>query len=358
MKNTNRYAVSLMSGIAFLLLGSCSEKVSDDLGGAENETLDIWMQNNRPDIPKAEDGLYYKIYETEDSQDIDVEWRNWVSVTYTGQALNGYFPENGGRFTGDYYENFYPEIARELGTFSYFCHYVPYLTNNNELLQYTLTPGATKVLRQMQQGDSVEIFMTSQHAYGSGGYFSQLEGFEGNKELEGNRPVYMSMKLCEVIADPVKIDEEKTIAYAVDELGLQAQDSIAENLYLKLETELPGAAEIPLDTTVTIWYVAKFTDGFIFDTNIDSLARELHIYDEDEGSYTPFSITYDNGEADDIVDGLIEAVKHMRVGEKGTTVFSSSWGYGAAGDSNGKTLVQPYTPLVFEVEVIAPEAEE
>ena len=213
MKNTNRYAVSLMSGIAFLLLGSCSEKVSDDLGGAENETLDIWMQNNRPDIPKAEDGLYYKIYETEDSQDIDVEWRNWVSVTYTGQALNGYFPENGGRFTGDYYENFYPEIARELGTFSYFCHYVPYLTNNNELLQYTLTPGATKVLRQMQQGDSVEIFMTSQHAYGSGGYFSQLDGFEGNKELEGNRPVYMSMKLCEVIADPVKIDEEKTIAY-------------------------------------------------------------------------------------------------------------------------------------------------
>ncbi len=356
METTNR-AVSLLLGLSFFLFYGCSEKVTDDLAGAENETLDIWMVRNRPDIPKVEDGLYYKIYKTEDSEDIDVEWRNWVGVTYTGQALNGYFPEDGGRFTGDYYENFYPEIARELGTFSYFCHYVPYLTYNNELLQYTLTPGATKALREMQQGDSVEIFMTSQHAYGSGGYFSQLDGFEGNEELEGNRPVYMSMKLCEVISDPVKIDQDKTIAYAEDVLGLNAQDSIAENLYLKLETELPDAAEIPKDTTVTIWYVAKFTDGFIFDTNIESLARERNIYDEEDGSYTPFSITYQDGEADDIVDGLIEAVKHMRVGEKGTTVFSSSWAYGASGDSNGKTLVQPYTPLVFDIEIIAPETE-
>ncbi len=51
------------------------------------------------------------------------------------------------------------------------------------------------------------------------------------------------------------------------------------------------------------------------------------------------------------IPGFDTGLRQMRVGEKGTIIFPSSQGYGANGSSSGNIL--PYTPLVFEVEVVS-----
>lgn len=64
-----------------------------------------------------------------------------------------------------------------------------------------------------------------------------------------------------------------------------------------------------------------------------------------------FSFTYNNTA---VVPGFEEATKLLKVGDKGTFIFPSSLGYGMRGSQNSSTgvyTINPYTPLLFEIEV-------
>jgi FKBP-type peptidyl-prolyl cis-trans isomerase len=55
-----------------------------------------------------------------------------------------------------------------------------------------------------------------------------------------------------------------------------------------------------------------------------------------------------------VVSGFEEASKLLKVGDKGVFIFPSSLGYGANGSFNSTTgvySINPYTPLLFEIEV-------
>jgi len=55
-----------------------------------------------------------------------------------------------------------------------------------------------------------------------------------------------------------------------------------------------------------------------------------------------------------VVAGFEEASKLLKVGDKGTFILPSSLGYGATGSLNSTTgvyAINPYTPLLFEIEV-------
>ena len=55
-----------------------------------------------------------------------------------------------------------------------------------------------------------------------------------------------------------------------------------------------------------------------------------------------------------VVAGFEEAAKLLKVGDKGIFIFPSSLGYGSKGSLNGTTgnyTINPYTPLLFEIEV-------
>jgi FKBP-type peptidyl-prolyl cis-trans isomerase len=55
-----------------------------------------------------------------------------------------------------------------------------------------------------------------------------------------------------------------------------------------------------------------------------------------------------------VVAGFEEAAKLLKVGDKGIFIFPSSLGYGAKGSLNSTTglyTINPYTPLLFEIEV-------
>lgn len=55
------------------------------------------------------------------------------------------------------------------------------------------------------------------------------------------------------------------------------------------------------------------------------------------------------------IAGFEEGVKMMKVGDKATIIFPSSIGYGANGtrDQQGRQVIFPYSPLLFELEILS-----
>ncbi|MDR2127185.1 MAG: FKBP-type peptidyl-prolyl cis-trans isomerase [Prevotellaceae bacterium] len=113
--------------------------------------------------------------------------------------------------------------------------------------------------------------------------------------------------------------------------------------------------------TVYVTYVGRFLDGFVFDTNIIDTAKKHNIYDPSR-SYDTLSFAIGGGNT---VYGFDKIVQQLKTGDAGLGFFTSEWGYsyygktpstssssdyyGTGTTSTVSTVIQPYTPLFFEV---------
>lgn len=67
------------------------------------------------------------------------------------------------------------------------------------------------------------------------------------------------------------------------------------------------------------------------------------------------NVTFDEGEfatrlgTNAVIPGFEEGIKKMKVGEKATVIFPSEIGYG----ENGQGSIPPYSPLLFEIEILS-----
>jgi FKBP-type peptidyl-prolyl cis-trans isomerase len=93
----------------------------------------------------------------------------------------------------------------------------------------------------------------------------------------------------------------------------------------------------------------NYTGKFLFkNRSRDTNGFYTYIDQFDTGS---FSFTYNTSA---VVLGFEEATKLLKVGDKGVFIFPSSLGYGKDGKFNSTTgvyTINPYTPLLFEIEV-------
>lgn len=112
------------------------------------------------------------------------------------------------------------------------------------------------------------------------------------------------------------------------------------------------------DTTVCVYYVGRFLDGFIFDTNIADTARKYNIYDSSIGTkYDSLKIST-NGTDTSYIAGFYKAIVGMKFGETAETVFTSLYGYGNRSQTpDDGTWINPYTPLRYTIEVLHPNGE-
>ena len=97
-----------------------------------------------------------------------------------------------------------------------------------------------------------------------------------------------------------------------------------------LMTELkPGTGAKPnIDGRVQVRYVGRLPDGTIFDQSAQPQWFRL----------------------DSVISGWTTALQNMPVGAKWRLVIPSSEAYGAEGAGD---LIDPFTPLVFEIELVA-----
>jgi FKBP-type peptidyl-prolyl cis-trans isomerase len=85
---------------------------------------------------------------------------------------------------------------------------------------------------------------------------------------------------------------------------------------------------------VTVHYTGKFLDGNVFDS---SIGRE------------PFQLILGAGQ---VIPGWDEGIAKMKEGGKAQLLIPSALGYGMHGAGG---FIPPYTPLVFDVELVKVE---
>lgn len=96
------------------------------------------------------------------------------------------------------------------------------------------------------------------------------------------------------------------------------------------ETTEEDAKEIGEDNTAMIWYVGRFLDGFIFDTNIDEV-KELAFGETDGGGS---SISYSvSSSKDEYISAWAHCIPKLRYGRWGAIITTSGYAYGSTGVS-------------------------
>ena len=90
--------------------------------------------------------------------------------------------------------------------------------------------------------------------------------------------------------------------------------------------------------TASIWYIGRFLDGFIFDTNIDEVKKLIYGEVQSEGS----AYTYEVPESGDTstletIYAWYYSIPQLRYGQWASIVTTSSYAYGASGKSGGSS---------------------
>ncbi len=92
------------------------------------------------------------------------------------------------------------------------------------------------------------------------------------------------------------------------------------------------ADSVGLEGTAKIWYIGRFLDGFIFDTNIDEV-KEI-IYGEVNSSGEALSYTPSDG---GMITAFYYTIPHLKFGQWATIITTSTNAYGVSGKSGAST---------------------
>ena len=108
-------------------------------------------------------------------------------------------------------------------------------------------------------------------------------------------------------------------------------DILDEKFKEKIEsTSAEEAKEIGEDGSSVIWYVGRFLDGFIFDTNIDEV-KELAFGETDGGGS---SLSYSvSSNKDEYINAWALCIPKLKYGRWGAILTTSGYAYGSAGVS-------------------------
>lgn len=174
----------------------------------------------------------------------------------------------------------------------------------------------------------------------------EVPGLELDALVEGLRQAYQGQ--------PLKLDKPRMQAIlqqheeqanAAAEQTLIDKSLAAEKRFLANERARAGVHELPegilyselasgtgnspkAGGKVQVRYVGKLPDGSVFDQNQQPQWFNL----------------------DSVIEGWQVALPHMKAGAKWRLVIPSAQAYGAEGAGD---LIAPYTPLVFEIELVA-----
>ncbi len=189
----------------------------------------------------------------------------------------------------------------------------------------SVIPGFNEGIAALREGEKAKLLIPSSLGYG---YATNVQ----------NIPPYTTLKFdVELMA--VRTDDQALRVFATDTLKLdaarlEAVTGAAGVHYVKLQ-EGTGVG-IENGKKVSFKYRGRMING-----------REF------VKANTAGSFVMGQG---NVIKGLEEAIRRMRVGEKGFVFIPASQAYGEEGlVIQGSRVISPYTPLVFDVEVVSVE---
>ncbi len=97
--------------------------------------------------------------------------------------------------------------------------------------------------------------------------------------------------------------------------------------------------------TLFVNYTGKLLNNNVFDTSVESVARDNNLYNANR-SYEPFGLIFGFGQ---VILGFEFALSIMEEGDKATTIFPSIFGYG---NDDTNPDIPKNSPLIFELEIV------
>ena len=443
MKSITRM-LYLLPTVGILLLSSCAKEESESYDKYEDQALEAWMTQNRPELLgnlQSEGGYYVDILDAGDALSDVKPIRDtacWVRFDFSGRDLNGNIVLT--RRAAE---------AKMINTFTKYTHYVPYYrycgVANTSLLEgsylamrnvlhldpeYARKKGVEEEY-ELRPGSRICLYMPSR-IVGSGGVEGQ-GGYEGQYSLSAQRPFIVEMQIqrvvknplesegsevdsfcaangqlwlytedgtepnssklptgyddanhpyklheqgyrwvsaCDTVAQvyvdvrydptqaannlkfdfPVKDEKENPLwdnhsynvgfePYNGSDLEMRIAEALKERFHADGEYKHPGledrnADSVGMDGEAKIWYIARFLDGFIFDTNIDEVKEIIYGTVESEGEALTYKPSEDQASQ---ISAYYYTVPNLCYGQWAEFVTVSSQGYGASGRTGSTT---------------------
>ncbi|MBP5547945.1 MAG: FKBP-type peptidyl-prolyl cis-trans isomerase [Bacteroidales bacterium] len=138
--------------------------------------------------------------------------------------------------------------------------------------------------------------------------------------------------------------EAETLAKYVADNNIKATPD-EEGLYIIVNKKGKGQI-VEINRNVAINYTGRLLNGKVFDTSIESIAKQNGIYDA-ERKYAPLSYTV--GQMS-LIRGWQKGIINQPAGSKLTLIIPSSMGYGPQGAGD---LIPPNSPLIFDIEIVS-----
>jgi len=226
-----------------------------------------------------------------------------------------------------------------------------------EVLQPRFPGDLYDALLMMAVGDSATFILD-----GDSLFLLDFEIQEMPDFIQPDTKVYMDVKLQDVMVKE-EFDKEKQayqgrVDALLSELKEKEQTDIqaymkqhdlhaaptASGLYF-IELEKGKGPSVEAGKSVKVNYTAMFINGEIFETSLRDIAMKNNIFDS-ANNYQPFQ--YRQGDSLTI-PGWSEGLSYMKQGGRAVLIVPSALAYGEEGVEG---FIPPYTPLVYEVNVL------
>jgi FKBP-type peptidyl-prolyl cis-trans isomerase len=181
---------------------------------------------------------------------------------------------------------------------------------------------------------------------------SFFKNFWGQDYPFDNNDLYFDMKLNNILPkeefEAIQAERMQQYEAMIEDLRV-AEDSLINDYITKnnikvkptedgiyfVKTVSGRGKAITTGSTVSVHYTGKLLDGTVFDSSIEY--------------GTPFEVTVGEGR---VIIGWEKTLLLMRGGDKATVLIPSKLAYGSRGSDY---VIPPYTPLIFDMEVISVE---
>jgi FKBP-type peptidyl-prolyl cis-trans isomerase len=263
-----------------------------------------------PGFKKDKDGLYYKFHVT-NKKEAQPQVGDVVEMTYSFRIIDSVLVENAPLY--------------------------------DRVREQVFSGDIYSAIRKMHLGDSATFIMNGDTFFHY--FYGQPFPFE-RKEF------YCDLKLISIMPfeEYENLQAERAQQYEAMVEGFRlAEDSLMNDYIMKNNIKVKPTANglyfmkkesgkgkmITNGSKVAVHYTGKLLDGMVFDSSLEY------------GS--PLELIVGQG---NVIPGWEEALLLMRQGDKATLLIPSKLAYGGRGASY---VIMPYTPLVFDMEVMSVE---
>ncbi len=212
-------------------------------------------------------------------------------------------------------------------------------------------------LALMSVGDSASFIVSADSFFTKNMQLQQIpEGLKDAKEI------HFSAKLVE-IKPKAQFEQEQSelMKKRMEQLEIaKSQEDSLIKAYIKennirtaptnsglyfISQKRGSGAKAQAGQTVKVNYTGRLLDGTVFDTSIEETAKANDVYNP-QRPYEAFEFVLGKGM---VIKGWEEGIAMMSVGGKAKLIIPSHLGYGERGAGQ---KIGPFTPLVFEVELV------